>query len=319
MKLKLAIIVIDILLSMVVLAQEVTPEVTAEPPDFSDINLGVSEINAYFETDVTTTTLGMPIPVKLIVEMPAGYSIVGGYERIFEYPFQIVDEGELVTRQQGNLQIEEKDLTIVAWELDTLTTDELFIVYQTPAGETFRTPITSITLNVSSTRVASDVTLRPLTPLVDLPYTPPYLYAIPVVVIIIVILLIRNIQFNRRVQQALAMPDSPVQRAVIDLKHLLDTNASVEEIYPFIADALRNYLTEQFHIRAIDMTTIELMTALQANPIFSDTLRTSLNDLLEQADLVKFASHRPVASSESVIDYAIRWIEQAERVRIAHE
>jgi len=304
---------------MVVVAQEATPEPTTPHETITDINVNVSEINAYFETEVIETTLGMPIPVKIVVEMPAGYSLISEFEDIFTAPFEIVDSEELTTREQGNLQVFEQNLSIVAWELESITTDELFVSYQTPAGAQFRSPITSITINVTATRTESDITLRPLHPPIDLPYIPPYIYAIPVVIIIIAIFVVRNIQFNRRVQQALSTPDSPVQRAVIELKHLLDTNATVEEIYPYTADAVRQYLTEQFHIRAIDMTTLELMNALATNPIFSDGLRSSLKDLLEQADLVKFASHHPVVQPETVVEYAIRWIEQAERARIAHE
>lgn len=319
MKLKTIFILIHIILSISVYAQEVTPPPTAEPEDFADINLGFSEINAYFKTDVYETRLGEPIPIKLIVEMPSGYSIPEWHEDILSEPFQIIDSGDVESRTQGNLQIQEQELTVTIWKLDQLTTDEIFLSYQTPTGEQFRTPITSITVNVTSTRAENDVTLRPLKPLIDLPYTPPYLYAIPVVLLIIFIFVIRNIQFNRRVQQALATPNSPIQRSVIELKHILDTNAPIEEIYPLIADEIRNYLTNQFHIRAIDMTTLELMAALQANPIFSDSLRTSLSDLLEQADLVKFASHRPVVAPASIVDYAIHWLEQAERARIIYE
>ncbi len=319
MKLNLALILLNLILATTIIAQEATPEVTVEPESISDINVSVSEITAYFETDILETTLGMPIPVKLVVEMPVGYSLVGEFEDIFEDPFEIVDSEDLETREQGNLQIFEQDLTVVAWELNTLTTEEVFVRYQTPAGQQFRSPITSITVNVTSTRTESDIALRPLNPLVDLPFIPVYVYLIPVVLIVIGIFIFRNIQFNRRVQRALARPDSPVQRAVVDLKYMLDSNATVEEIYPPTADTVRQYLTEQFHIRAIDMTTLELMQALEANPIFSDTLRSSLRDFLEQADLVKFASHHPAVSPESVIEYAIRWIEQAERARIIHE
>jgi hypothetical protein len=319
LKLKTIVILIHIILNISVYAQEVTPEVTAKPEDFADINLGFSEINAYFKTDVYETRLGEPIPVKLIVEMPSGYSIPDWHEDILGEPFQVIDSGEVESRQQGNLQVQEQELTVTVWKLDLLTTDELFLNYQTPTGELFRTPITSITVNVTSSRAENDVTLRPLKPLIDLPYTPPYLYAIPVVLLIIFVFVIRNIQFNRRVQQALATPNSPIQRTVIELKHILDTNAPIEEIYPLIADAIRSYLTNQFHIRAIDMTTLELMTALQANSVFSDSLRNSLSGLLEQADLVKFASHRPAIEPASVVEYAIHWLEQAERARIAYE
>jgi hypothetical protein len=319
LKLKLVLILIYIVFSTHTFAQELTPEVTVDPDTFADINLGFSEINAYFKTDVTETRLGEPIPVKFIVEMPSGYSIPQWTENILKEPFQVIDSGVVESRQQGNLQVQEQDLTVAAWKLDLLTTEELFLTYQTPDGELLRTPITSITVNVTATRIENDITLRPLKPLIDLPYTPPYLYAIPIILIIIFILIIRNIQFNRRVQQALSAPNSPVQHAIIELKHILDTNAPIEEIYPLIADGVRNYLTEQFHIRAVDMTTFELINALEANPIFSDSLRTSLGDLLEQADLVKFASHRPATEPESVVEYAIHWIEQAERARIAYE
>ena len=320
MKLKTCFTLMLIVLNIIVAyGQEVTPEATVDPDTFADINLGFSEINAYFKSEVTETRLGEPISVKLIVEMPSGYSIRNWNDNILGEPFQIIDSGEVESRQQGNLQVQEQELTVAVWKLDLITTEEAFLTYQTPEGNVFRTPITSITVNVTATRAENDITLRPLKPLIDLPYTPPYLYGIPVILLIIFILIIRNIQFNRRVQKALAAPNSPVQHAIIELKHILDTHASIEEIYPLIADGVRKYLTEQFHIRAIDMTTFELINALQANPIFSDSLRSSLKDLLEQADLVKFASHRPVVEPESVVDYAIHWIEQAERARIAYE
>lgn len=301
-------------------AQDTNPEVTAEPDNAVPIDLNVSVVNAYFETDVIETNVGLPIDMNLIVEMPGGYAVEEwDADTLLKDPFQIIEKGDIDLREQGNLQIQEQKLKVAIWNLDNLTTSEVFLTYTTPNGEKFRTPVTSVTINVTGTRAENDVALRPTKPLKDLPYIPPVIFAIPVTIFIILILLVRNIQFNRRFQRALAIPNSPVQQAVIGLKHLIDAGVSSEEIYPIVADEVRNYLMNQFQIRALDMTTAELMTALKSNPIFSESLRTSLFSLLEQADLVKFASHHPVEDPETIVKYAIHWIEQAEKARISHE
>ncbi len=312
-------LLLSFILILPILAQESTPEVDSITDNNAPINLGVSDVNAYLETDVIETTLGNPIPVTLKVEMPVGYSLPEWQPDTWFEVFQVIDTGEIVTRQQGNLEIQEQELSIVAWELDVITTGEVFLTYQNPSGQQLRTPITSITINVTATRPENDVTLRPLTPFIDLYYIPIYVFFIPIAIFIIAIIIIRNIRLNQRVQHALATPNSPVQKAIIELKHLIDANAPIEDVYLSASTEIRIYLTAQFNIRAIDMTTSELLTSLKSNEIFSMTLCNNLHQLLQEADLVKFANHRPLVSPEQVVNYAIHWIEQAERARISHD
>lgn len=303
-------------ISFTLLAQEVTPEPTN---DTTPIDTGISPLNVYFNTDKLEVLLGEPFEIQLIAELPEGYSISAWNENPLDEPFEIVDAGELEIIQQGTLQIQRQILKVVLWEIGNQTTPEVFLTYTSPAGTAQRTPITSITVSGKSTLVEGDLSLRPLKPLIDLPYIPPIIFLIPIIAFLVIIWIIRNFRFSKRLQQAFANPNSPLQKAIIELKHLMDTNLDAETAYPLIADEMRTYLGSQFDIRATDMTTLELMKTLRGNRTFSDTLCYSLEQFLTQADLVKFANHKPAISTQKIVDFAIHWIESAEKTRIAHE
>lgn len=311
----LALASIFVSLSMPI-AQELTPTATV---DNIVIDTGLSPVNVYFKTDTLETHLGEPFEVDLIAELPQGFTIPVWNEAPLDEPFEIIDSTEVETTTQGNLTIEKQALTVVVWEFGNQTTPEVFMTYISPAGISQRTPITSISIAVQATLADGDLNLRPLKPLIDLPYLPPIVFLIPIILILIIVWVIRNIAYSRRIRRAFAIPDSPMQRAIIDLKHLLDANIEAQTAYPLIADEIRTYLTQEFDIRATDLTTKELMKILGSAHIFADSLAYGLEHLLTQADLVKFANHVPLNSTSEIVEFAIHWIEEAEKTRIAHE
>ena len=85
----------------------------------------------------------------------------------------------------------------------------------------------------------------------------------------------------------------PHQKAMIQISKIkgehVDTGGDQKEYYTRLTDTLRVYLEERFGIKAMEMTTGEIMERLRHEEDQSKI--DELRDLLETADLVKFAKH----------------------------
>jgi hypothetical protein len=84
-------------------------------------------------------------------------------------------------------------------------------------------------------------------------------------------------------------------------------------LYPLVADHLRAYLQNRSGIIITDLTTQEIMSALKTQSSLSEASRRLLEQILEQADLVKFARFAPDDTQGTrYINAAIRWVRDAE-------
>ncbi|MFN8337825.1 MAG: hypothetical protein U0T36_02280 [Saprospiraceae bacterium] len=73
----------------------------------------------------------------------------------------------------------------------------------------------------------------------------------------------------------------------------------IKEYQSGLTDIIRTYLEERYHVNAPEMTTDEVVTALYQvdfNPKYTDTLK----EILQVADLVKFAKAKPDEDIHSI-------------------
>src|SRR5690606_11671465 len=98
---------------------------------------------------------------------------------------------------------------------------------------------------------------------------------------------------------------TPIEKATIGLKKLeekqLIEKGAIKDYYSELTDIARTYLEEAVKIPAMENTTAELVenlkrTALKRKLAFSDEMISSLEKVLKQADLVKFAKSKPLDS-----------------------
>jgi hypothetical protein len=90
--------------------------------------------------------------------------------------------------------------------------------------------------------------------------------------------------------------DPPYVVALRDLEKIktekLWQNNKVKQYYTKVTEVLRIYLEEQFQIQAMEQTSEEILQSLQ-NLQISDDLRSSMREMLNVSDLVKFAKYLP--------------------------
>lgn len=77
-------------------------------------------------------------------------------------------------------------------------------------------------------------------------------------------------------------------------------NGQIKLYYTRLTDILRNYISGRYDINAMEMTTDEILFAL-SNELNTDTeLKASFTNLLNQADMVKFAKAEPLPQENEV-------------------
>jgi hypothetical protein len=85
-------------------------------------------------------------------------------------------------------------------------------------------------------------------------------------------------------------------RALRELDRLeaegLVAKRQIKEFYSRLSDTVRSYLGTIFEFESMECTTSELMEELEDRPV-TEAMKEEIRDLLEEADLVKFARYRP--------------------------
>lgn len=107
-------------------------------------------------------------------------------------------------------------------------------------------------------------------------------------------------------------PDSPYVAALKELEKIrnqkLWQNNQMKLFYTRITDVLREYIEARFGLQAMEKTSAEILKELQPEGIEKSEY-DSLKELLEVADLVKFAKYVPSElENENAIPRAIRFI-----------
>jgi hypothetical protein len=110
-----------------------------------------------------------------------------------------------------------------------------------------------------------------------------------------------------------APPVAPHVRALQRLHRLREKQpATPDEVQAFYVEAsaaVREYIEEQFSVRAPEMTTEEFLNAPQTARALQATHRTMLSEFLAHCDLVKFARHTPTEKDrERLLEAAARFV-----------
>lgn len=85
------------------------------------------------------------------------------------------------------------------------------------------------------------------------------------------------------------------------------TTDTMDEFYVKLSLIVRTYLEDRFAIRSPELTTQEFLTEMGRSPDLARSHQRLLQNFLEEADLVKFAGHRP---STDVVSESIGAAEQ---------
>lgn len=133
------------------------------------------------------------------------------------------------------------------------------------------------------------------------------------VVVAGIILYFRYIRKGRLPLAPRKKEEPPYEQAVrrlneLKARHLCEAGRE-KEYYTDLTDILRSYMDSRFHINAMEMTSTQILHALEHN---DDTRlpRRHVKKVLEVADFVKFAAQRPLPDDNvKAFDSAMQFVE----------
>lgn len=190
-----------------------------------------------------------------------------------------------------------KKLTALFFDEDSIVLPELPILLRN--GDTLFT--NRLAINVTATPSPDD--LNDMAPIKDIhrepvhwtDYWPWLLGGLAVLAVLTLMYRLANRKAQQRIKsRAFQIP--PAELALKKLNQLTQKNLPAEglvkEHYAELTYLLREYLEQQFGVPALESTTDETMLHL-GNSAFPQSFASALQNLLEQADLAKFAKSTP--------------------------
>ena len=96
----------------------------------------------------------------------------------------------------------------------------------------------------------------------------------------------------------------------------LSAQTQTGEVLSRVSQILRRYISTAFALPAGELTTQELISAMQSSPTFDGKLRDATRQFLESCDSRKFAPTQ-IAPPQDVASLALALIKQSESVRAA--
>lgn len=265
---------------------------------------------ARFSASNQSPLVGEPVQLTLTAAFSSGAAMV-------EWPdfpeqwgqFEVREVGELNISEQGGVLEYRQEVTLTLWEPGDYSTPETVIVYSNADGALAELFVPPLPFTVPSV-LTDDLTLRPLKPLVFLPYIPTALIVAGLFALAVPIVWFAQRRSNP--VKAVADWEGDIReldkRMLALLGHLERQALEPGAVYAAAADYLRDYLAQRFQVASHELTTAELLARM--HPQLPQPLFNRLSQLLSQADLVKFARQIPNReSAQQYLEMAARWIQ----------
>ncbi|WP_092539663.1 DUF4381 family protein [Zunongwangia mangrovi] len=248
--------------------------------------------------DTARIKIGEQILYKINVETDSTNLVVFPEGNTFS-PLEVVESlGADTTRIQNRFQLL-KEYTLTQFDSGSYTIPQQRIIIN-------EKPFLTDSIRVEVADVAVDTTkqqMYPIKPSVEIPQSfsiPAWVWWLLAILMILGVLLFFFIK--RRKEKALENKLPPYEQAMKDLddldKSTLIENREVKEYYSRLTYAVRRYLDEKVYDRAMESTTTELISFLEMQQksgvlhLHGKTLQ-NLKQILQRADLAKFAGSRP--------------------------
>ncbi len=149
--------------------------------------------------------------------------------------------------------------------------------------------------NIEVTSSVKDVELGSARPVTDIDRLPPvdqqehsWRYVAGTIVIVVIACTVA-IVLNKRRRASHQIEQTPAERALKSLAAMEQNGGPSPDQLPLLADILRRFLEEQFHLAATRQTTAEFHANLLRSTVLSAPQVEVVAELLGRCDLVKFA------------------------------
>ncbi|MEM9820252.1 MAG: RDD family protein [Bacteroidota bacterium] len=213
----------------------------------------------------------------------------------------------------------QQDLTLMVFDSGAVFIPAIPFEYE-QNGVKGKVETNELLIEVSVPELADTITLAPIKPIIEEPFNAEDL--IPLAIVFGVIALIASLFFfiKRRGQEATdSSPPVRIPAHIIAMQKLkqlksdkLWQQGKIKEYQSQLTFIVREYLEGRYQVQALESTTYEILDQLKAIS-FADDFRDRLKEMLELADLVKFAkAEPPIEAHDRLMGYAEDFVNQTQ-------
>ena len=278
----------------------------------------VPAVTVRASVDRDEVTIGDPIRYTISVTAPADIDIeiplLG--ERLGD--FIVLDFGDLPPWTEIDRVVTSRWFRLTIFQTGQHLLPGPTVHYRQSGAERQRVDGNDVSVTVISLLAQADqnATIRDIKP----PEVPPFdwrPYALAALAVLVLAGLGGGLFFYlRRPSPAMAPPAPAAYQVALEALRRLRTQGLIEKgqfeaYYVCLSAIVREYLEDGLRLRASEMTTEEFLSAAAGDSQLSAVQQDRLAGFLAQADLVKFARHRPGSDeSEAAYQAAQRFIEE---------
>ena len=253
-----------------------------------------------------TALFGEAVPFRVLAVAEEGTTIDAFDYRALENQdnMEVLDAKRLDKAGEAGRNISTLDMKLIFWEEGRYTIPPVTLTYSA-GGKRRQIQSDSASVLVRTMDVTSDTTrLMPIKSIIEEPMTlrdyAPYLVGLAA--IIIIGLLIYFFRQNRKAQSAPPKPPRRIALRALMMERLSALEAEkrwqagdIKGYHSALTYQARFYLERRYGLRALESTTDTIVHHLKGSALSAGQVET-LRQLLQTADLVKFAQAEPEAS-----------------------
>ena len=290
-------------------------------------------VDVSFTSDRSDLTVGDVATLSLVVSHRADLAVViPRLEREWG-PFEVQAQTSVqtVSADDGRRTIA-KQFQVVLFAPGAFETPSLSIYIRSPDGSVEQIQSPSVRLTVNSVLTGTDEELKDLRPPADLstPFWKQPAFFVLAALVVVAALGAPGYYLYRRSRRQVSVAEpvvdtrNPWEAAIQELNLIgsldLPGKGDTKEHYTLVAGTLRvylgaTYLRDSDRMQATDMSTEEMVTSIWRSPLDHGSARLVI-ELLQEADLVKFANYAPPASRAYEVAGQARELLEATRLSL---
>lgn len=262
----------------------------------NSFSVSAQEVSA--SVDTTTIKIGEQITYKLAVETDPEDLVVFPEGQTFS-PLEMIEAFAIDTSEISDRYRLTREYALTQFDSGSYTIPRQRVLIN---DREFRTDSFSVVVN----DVVVDTTKQkmfPIKPAVEVPpafQIPAWLWWLLGLILLGIVVYLLYRSRKKRKEAAKQLP--PYERALFELKQLDDSHLleqrEIKEYYSQLSAAVRRYLDGEIYDHALESTTNELIAYLEAERDrgklkLENTTISRLKEILERADLAKFANSKP--------------------------
>jgi len=276
------------------------------------------EIKATAKLDTNSIMVGQQTNLHLQISVPQDVFIQWPIlNDTLQANIEVIKASEIdtVATNKDDMMVLSQDITISSFDSGYFAIPPFYFIYGKMNDSIVKlVESNALLLEVKNIKVDLNAEIKDIKPIIDEPWT--FGEVLPYILALLFALLLIGLGiyiYKRRKQNKpiFSLPQKPKTPAhIVALEKLnklkekkLWQSGHSKEFYSELTDILREYMENQLHFGAMEMISDDIITELQKQNL-EPTLLDETREVLQTADLVKFAKVKPLADEN---DRALKW------------